>query len=657
MNSLLRSSQKYAIPVILVIVLGLLAAFSNQDDINDKFGSVVGLLASITFASLPDALSAIWAFFAQIPLVIIVLVGAAVFFTLRFNFINILGFKHAIEVVLGRYDNPDDPGEVSHFQALSSALSATVGLGNIAGVAIAVSLGGPGAVFWMMATAFFSMTSKFAECTLGQMYRRTDARGDVQGGPMVYLRDGLADIGYPNLGKYLSVAFAVLCIGGSFGGGNMFQANQSFSGMAGVIPWLDGNKAQGEVTLQAAQPVELTIGKHFVRMARPGIKAAPGQELADDDLARDLLYAPVKDVVLQTSDWALVDGLYTTTLNVQASASGELYNIPAGGIKGIALGTLEGPRKVTFLAPANIRVIGASAMSGGENNRAWLFGILLVLMVGVVIIGGIKSIGRVAEKIVPAMCGVYLLAATVVILMNINQLPEALELIWNEAFTPQAGVGGMIGVFIQGVKRAAFSSEAGTGSAAIAHSAAKTDEPVREGIVALLEPFIDTIVVCFMTGMVIVITGAYADPANATLEGVEITSAAFGSALSWFPVVLSIAVFLFAYSTMISWSYYGERCWTFLFGSGQSMTYRLIFLIFVWLGCVSNMQNVTDFSDLMILSMAFPNLIGAVMLSGKLLDALNDYWHKYTTNAFERHTHTAHHALEDTEGTFVDPKD
>ncbi|MEM1349223.1 MAG: alanine:cation symporter family protein, partial [Myxococcota bacterium] len=255
-----------------------------------------------------------------------------------------------------------------------------------------------------------------------------------------------------------------------------------------------------------------------------------------------------------------------------------------------------------------------------------------------VIVGGIKSIGNVAEKVVPLMCGIYLLAALGVILANIELLPEAVGIIFAEAFTPAAGMGGLIGVFIQGVKRAAFGSEAGVGSAAIAHSAAKTDEPVREGIVALLEPFIDTIVVCFMTGMVIVISGVYADPETAALNGVELTSAAFGQTFEFFPVVLSVAVFLFAFSTMISWSYYGERCWTFLFGHTQTLSYRIIFLVFVVIGCSTSLGNVTDFSDIMILSMAFPNIIGVVLLSGKLKDALDVYWRKYKNDEFKIYT-------------------
>jgi Na+/alanine symporter len=627
MNSILKNTQKYAIPVMLVIGLTLLAIYSDPEDVNDSFGPIVGIMASVTFVSVPGALSAIWDFLTQLPLVIVVLVGGAVYFTLRFNFINILGFYHAIEVLTGKYDNPDDPGEVSHFQALSSALSATVGLGNIAGVAIAVSVGGPGAVFWMMATALFGMTAKFAECTLGQLYRRVDARGDVQGGPMVYLRDGLADIGMPNLGKYLSVVFAVLCIGGSFGGGNMFQANQSFEATAQVIPWFGGDKATGEVTLTSEIPVAYDLKTYFVQFHKPSQKGVDGE-------GRKLVYTPAEDFVLDASDWTQrPDGAYTTTVAVVGKTSDSKFNIDANKITELHVGEVEG-RSVKFAPVTSIKVSNAEPISGGTGNRGWLFGAVLAFLVGVVIVGGIKSIGKVAEKIVPTMCGIYLLAALGVIIMNISMLDDAIGIIVREAFTPAAGMGGLIGVFIQGVKRAAFSSEAGVGSAAIAHSAAKTDEPVREGIVALLEPFIDTIVVCFMTGMVIVISGVYADPATAGLDGVQLTSAAFGATFSWFPYVLSGAVFLFAYSTMISWSYYGERCWTFLFGPDQSMTYRFIFLVFVWLGCVASVQNVVDFSDIMILSMAFPNVLGVVLLSGKIRLALEDYWTRYKTGQF-----------------------
>ncbi|MBW1757378.1 MAG: amino acid carrier protein, partial [Deltaproteobacteria bacterium] len=407
----------------------------------------------------------------QLPFIVFWLIAGATFFTLRFGFINIRAFKHAWVVTTGHYDDPDDPGEVTHFQALSSALSATVGLGNIAGVAVAVAVGGPGAVFWMIVAGFLGMSSKFAECTLGQMYREV---GD----------DGHILLGLPRLGRFLSILFALMCIGGSFGGGNMFQANQSYAQVASVLPFLAGG-------------------------------------------------------------W------------------------------------------------------GALA-----------YGVVLAFLVGIVIIGGIRRIGQVAGVIVPLMCGIYLLAGLFIIITNYDQIGPAVGKIVGEAFSPQAGFGGMLGVLVTGFRRAAFSNEAGVGSASIAHSAAATDEPVREGIVALLEPFIDTIVVCTMTGLVVVITGAYE---SGTEEGVLMTSKAFATVLPWFPKVLSLAVFLFAFSTMISWSYYGERCWTFLFGSQFSVLYKVLFLGFVVFGSVLKLGNVIDFSDLMILGMSFPNILGAFL--------------------------------------------
>ncbi len=444
----------------------------------------------------------------RIPFIVLWLVMGAVFFTLRFRFVNLRAFKHAVAVTAGRYDDPDDPGEVSHFQALSSALSATVGLGNIAGVAVAVGMGGPGAVFWMVVAGFLGMSSKFTECTLGQMYREVDPSGRVLGGPMRYLSRGLAELGQPGLGKFLAAMFAVLCIGGSFGGGNMFQANQSYAQVADLLPFLSG----------------------------------------------------------------------------RAGAFG--------------------------------------------------YGLLLAFLVGLVIIGGIRRIGAVAGAIVPLMCLLYVVAGLVVLLTHADAVPAAFATIVREAFTPEAGYGGLAGVLITGFQRAAFSNEAGIGSASIAHSAAATDEPVREGIVALLEPFIDTIVICTMTALVVVVTGAYRGEA----EGVVMTSNAFATVLPWFPKLLGIAVFLFAFSTMISWSYYGERCWVYLFGPGSSRVYRVVFLLFVVLGSILNLGNVIGFSDLMVLGMAFPNIIGLVMLSGKVQAALGDYWSRYTSGQMAART-------------------
>ena len=440
----------------------------------------------------------------NVPLVVAWLVLGAVYFTLRMGLINLRGFGHAIAVTMGRYDGPDDVGEISHFKALSSALSATVGLGNIAGVAIAVAVGGPGAIPWMILAGFLGMSSKFTECTLGQMYRTTDAKGNISGGPFRYLHEGLKEKGLGPLGRVLSVVFALMCIGGSLGGGNMFQANQSY------------------------------------------------------------------EIVAET-----MTGLYP-----------------------------------------------------GIGDFSAAYGIILALVVGAVILGGIKRIGAAAGLIVPIMCGVYVIAALYIIGVNADKVPEAFGVMWRGAFSMDAGLGGLIGALIQGFRRAAFSNEAGVGSASIAHSAAATDEPVREGIVALLEPFIDTIVVCTMTGLVVVVTGAYLGEGS---NGVLMTSAAFGSVLSWFPYVLTFAVVMFAFSTMISWSYYGERCATFLFGPAASVPYKLLFLVCAFFGSVFKLGNVLDFSDLMILGMAFPNILGLFILSGDVKKRLDDYWGRLTS--------------------------
>ncbi len=437
-----------------------------------------------------------------LPLAVFWLVIGAIYFTLKMGFINVRAFGHAIRVVRGHYDDPRNIGEVSHFQALSAALSATVGLGNIAGVAIAVSTGGPGATFWMIVAGLLGMSSKFVECTLGQMYREVRPDGRIMGGAMFYLSKGLAERNMPKLGKVLAVMFAILCIGGSLGGGNSFQVNQSLGALSETIPALSG--------------------------------------------------------------------------------------VP------------------------------------------WLYGLIMSALVAVVIIGGIRRIASVADKIVPLMCGVYVLGCILVIFQNWANVPAAFASIFTSAFSSDALYGGFIGTLVIGFQRAAFSNEAGVGSAAIAHSAAKSEFPVREGIVALLEPFIDTVVVCTMTAIVIVVSGAYANPEYADLiaqnRGAALTSRAFGEHLAWFPYVLSLAVFLFAFSTMISWSYYGERCWAWLFGDHTSGIYRIIFVVFVFLGSIITATNVLDFGDLMILGMAFPNVLGVLILSGKVKTALNDYW-------------------------------
>ncbi len=447
-----------------------------------------------------------------IPFVLIWLVVGAIVYTVYMGFINITGFKHAIDVVRGKYDDPDDAGEVSHFQALTAALSGTVGVGNIAGVAYAVALGGPGATFWMIVAGLLGMSSKFVECTLGLMYREVHIDGSVSGGPMYYLDRGLKEKGLGALGKGLAVLFAIACIGGSLGGGNMVQINQA-------------------------------------------------------------------------------------TLQLTAIT---------GGAESIFYG------------------------------RGWIFGVMMAVVVGIVIIGGIKSIARVTDKVVPFMVGVYILGALVVLGYHFTDIPAAFGTILDGAFNAKALYGGIIGVLIQGFRRAAFSNEAGVGSASIAHSAAKTNEPVSEGIVALLEPFIDTVVVCTMTALVIVITNyggygavdAFANKNSGAVGDIALTSAAFESVISWFPLVLGVAVILFALSTMVSWSYYGLKCWTYLFGQSKTneYIYKVLFCIFIVIGSAISAKAVFDFGDAMIFAMCFPNIMGLYILMPNVRRAMKDYF-------------------------------
>jgi len=501
-----------------------------EETADDLLGGVNGKLAAVFFWD-------VWFWDndqeedTQLPFTVAWLILGAIYFTLRMGFVQFRLFWHAIRITKGDYDDPEDEGEVSHFQALTTALSATVGLGNIAGVAIAISIGGPGATVWMILAGLLGMASKFTECSLGQMYRQTRQDGSVMGGAMYYLRGGLEEVGeetngaaYKPLGFFLAGLFALMCVGGSFGGGNSFQVNQSLNALSETIPFFKG---------------------------------------VDPETGKDIV----------------VNG--------------------------------------------------------------WIYGSIMTFFVALVIIGGLKRIAQTAEKIVPAMCGLYVAAALVVILMNITAIPAAFVTIFKGAMTPAAGLGGFIGVLVVGFKRAAFSNEAGIGSAAIAHSAAKTPYAVREGIVALLEPFIDTVVVCTMTALVIVVTGAY-DSANpefsqyiADKNGAGLTSVAFAQEIWWFPYILSFAVVMFAFSTMISWSYYGERCWSWLFGDGSGLVYRVLFLVFTFAGSIITASNVLDFGDLMILGMALPNVLGVLFLSGKVKKALTEYEGKLKAGEFK----------------------
>lgn len=485
--------------------------------IDEKFGNATGWFVDFIFYKIPFSEN------VQIFWVLFPLILGATYFTFYFKFINFRGFITSINIVRGKYDHLDQhknlpgsvdetreentkenkaineaEGEVTHFQALTAALSATVGLGNIAGVAIAVSIGGAGATFWMIVAGFLGMASKFVECTLGVKYRDIDENGTVYGGPMYYLTKGLKSRGLEKFGKFLAVVFAIFVIGGSFGGGNMFQVNQAF------------------------QLVE---------------------------------------------------------------------NITGG--------------EASFL-----------------HGKGWLFGIVMAVLVGIVIIGGIKKIAKVTDKIVPFMVVIYVSASLFVIISNYTMIGDAFAQIFKGAFSPEGVAGGAIGVLVQGFKRAAFSNEAGVGSASIAHSAVKTKYAASEGLVALLEPFIDTVVVCTMTALVLIITGNVAVE-NSSLndaQAILLTSGAFESVISWFPYVLTIAVVLFAFSTMISWSYYGFQGWAYLFGRSKKMEYlyKIIFCLFVIVGSAASLGSVIGFSDAMIFAMMVPNMVGIIILAPKV---------------------------------------
>ncbi len=462
----------------------------------------------------------------QIPWVLIVLTLGALYFTIYFKGINIRSFMTSINIIRGKYDaletnhNEEDiketikvegNGEVSHFQALTAALSATVGLGNIAGVAIALSIGGPGATFWMIVIGLLGMASKFVECTLGVKYREMDNNGTVYGGPMYYLKKGFAEIGFGKTGKIMAIVFAIMCVGGSFGGGNMFQVNQAF----------------------------------------------------------------------------------------------KLFEHVTGAEQSFIYG------------------------------KGWLFGLVMAIFAGVVIIGGIKKIAKVTDKVVPVMVVVYVLAVIVVLTSNYSLIPNAFSQIIEGAFNPTGIAGGFIGVMIQGFRRGAFSNEAGIGSSSIAHSAVKTNYPASEGLVALLEPFIDTVIVCTMTALALIITGQIT-PGNAVSfeQGAILTSKALESSISWFPYILTIAVILFAFSSMISWSYYGYQAWTFLFGRDKitGNIYKIIFCVFTVIGAAATLNAVTDFSDAMVFSMMVPNMIGLVVLAPKVVVELKKYKSKIIQN-------------------------
>ena len=464
--------------------------------IQSLFGPIADALAAIVFAEvpLPGGLRA--------SAIVIWLAVGAVVFTVYFRFVNVSGFAHGFRILRGDYADPTGPGEVTHFQALTSALSGTVGLGNIAGVAVAITVGGPGATFWMIVAGLLGMSSKFLECTLGVMYRHENADGTVSGGPMYYLRRGIAE-NRPDLagtGRVLAVLYAVCVAGAAVGSGALFQANQTF-----------------------AQAFAVTGG---------------------------------------------------------------------------AAGPLAG--------------------------YGWLFGIVLAILTGIVVVGGIARIGRVTARLVPAMAAIYVVAGVVVLVVHADRLPDAFAAILHGAFSGDAAYGGVLGALIVGFRRAAFSNEAGLGSAAIAHSAVRTREPLTEGFVALWEPFIDTVVICTMTALVIIVSGEYL---HGGTDGVALTSQAFAGVIGWFPVVLTIAVFLFAYSTMITWGYYGEKAIGFLTGESRLAmnAFKAVFLIFTVIGCSMQLGSIVGIADAMLLLMSIPNLIGLYLLMPVVRRELDSY--------------------------------
>ncbi len=498
----------YKLMVVFVLTIGYVSSvFAGIDEvINAATAPIATMVGNIVFFKIS-------LFGVQLPLVVLWLVAGAVFFTFYMKFINIRGFKHAIELVRGDYSDPNSQGEVSHFQALATAISGTVGIGNIGGVAVAVTIGGAGATFWLIVAGFLGMSTKFVECTLGVKYRQEFDDGHVSGGPMYYLRKGFTDRGMEGFGKFMGTFYAIGIFVGALGIGNMFQSNQAYV---------------------------------------------------------------------------------------------QLNNVSGGALDGLG----------------------------------WLVGLILAALVFSVIMGGIKSIARVTEKLVPFMAVFYCLFAFIVILMNANSLPQAITNIFTGAFTGEGVAGGALGAMIIGFQRAVFSNEAGIGSASIAHAAVKTNEPITEGFVSLLEPFIDTIVICTITALVIG-TAQVADPAFAgDAIGVAMTSAAFEREISWFPIPLAFAALLFAFSTMISWSYYGLKGWTYLFGeSEQGQTiYKLLFCAFVALGCMVQLGPILDISDALVFLICVPNILGLYFLAPIVKREMESYFSRIDSGEIRKFT-------------------
>lgn len=477
----MQFSQRFILSLSLLMHARSAFAASIDQTVELWVGPLAATLSSIVFFEIN--------FFGQMaPIIVLWLVIAALFFTVYLGFINLRGFGYALRIVKGDYKDPNADGEISHFQAVSTAISGTVGIGNIGGVAVAIGLGGPGAAFWLFLAGFLGMSTKLVECTLGVKYRKINKDGSVSGGPMYYLEMLLTEHQYPRLGKFLGGFYALALVIGCFGIGNMFQSNQAY---------------------------------------------------------------------------------------------------------------------VQF-----VNVTGGDQSFFGE--RGWLFGMILGVTIGVVVIGGIRSIAKVASKIVPFMGILYVVSALAILMMSAEYLPGAIALIISDAFSSQSATGGMVGAMIIGFQRGVFSNEAGIGSASIAHSAVRTDEPASEGLVSLLEPFIDTVLICTLSSLVIVATAYPAGLMETGLEGIELTSAAFEHHISWAPYPLALAGLLFAFSTILAWSYYGLQGWLYLVGDSlkAQLVFKFVFCGFVMLGSTIQLTAVLDFSDAMVFLISVPNIIG-----------------------------------------------
>lgn len=569
-ENLRMRKQLLALCGLLLFLPNWMQAKPIDQTINDFVQPITDFVAAIVFVAFRFSVGGQS---VEVPIVLVILIGGGLYFTLHFRFPNVRYFFTSFSIIRGKYNEPNEVGEVTHFQAFTAALSGTVGLGNIAMVAVAIAIGGPGATFWMIIAGLLGMTLKFVECTLGVKYREVTDAGIVYGGPMFYLSKGFANMRmliagkeyhFGRIGKTLAVLFSISCVLGSLGGGNMVQINQSFKQLNETVA-LDVHAGEGETLL--------------------GKEVFPKENTSE---------------AYEVAALGAAGGGAAGAVTLQHVASGEK----------VYLSTLE---------------LESGYVTKPLNHLGWAVGIVFAVLVGVVIIGGIRSIARVTDKLVPFMCGIYVLAGLFVIAVNIQEVPEAIGKIVRMAFGYKQIAGGMVGVLIVGFRRAAFSNEAGVGSASIAHSAVKTNYPASEGLVALLGPFIDTVLICTMTALVIVISGKYE---GASLnDGIATTSSAFSTVIDWFPQLLLLAVILFAFSTMISWSYYGMQAWAYLFGRSKAtdLLYKGIFCALVVVGATTDLKPLMDFSDACAFLMLFPNMVGLIFLAPVVRHELKVY--------------------------------